>query len=1059
MIAGRITPPGCHLSAIEILRRQYFAHLLDLAAHGRLPNSDGTALSALPSKATDLFGTDYLTDLADAAVGNADFLVGEFLALFPTDVTDEAVQDLRDFAARGLRSAIGTAKNEWFRTDEVLHQRLRMIKETRDELHDSDPEHVRQKAELGADERAVRQSQGERSRIDSQSALCDLGLLPNYALLDTVTTLNATLYWEESNPDGGPRFQSASRTYERPRRYALHELAPGNAFYVNGYKHEISGIEIGTRESKEWQSWRFCPDCGYVRIGDEQAKDRSPCLRCGRTGIADDGSCLHQVVEPKLVTSRDRREDARISDDRDDRDREFYTVIDAVDIDRDAIEPRTSWRHKTVTFGVDFCRTTMIRRINVGPARFDRRDDDMLAGQPVRISPFYICTDCGAASADGVPVIQHDPDALSSSVRDHRVQHHRPWCRLRRSGRRDAVHQQPVLLAHELRTEALRVLLPASTMLVAERVHSFRATLRLGVDRHYGGDPQHLDTTLATMPDTETGERRHFLVLFDRLPGGTGYLHRLVKPTDFQQTLIKAREALLNCPCAQEGRRACHRCLHQHTEERFQDVVSRQDALEILGELLGSVDENGDVVEDKWATDPVDSTAVIGLERQLESDLEARFLAVLRRWAAAEDSVTLDEDSRASGYLRFATTSDVVSWRLTLQRRTGYTRTDFTFERVDGPRQVVTVYLDGYRNHAVPHRNRIAGDAEKRTRLRSDGHVVFQLTWSDLDLFENTEHRPEPVWPPYSARHQDEARDVYEELGGNRTDLARTIFVNPVRTVLEFLRAPDRDAWAGRAKAMLYGLIKLSQPIVWDTDHSSALAAVRAELTDANTSTPDANGSFHVLRGTDTHGADILFVVDEKDGTYDASRWAALAIHDDSDAALDDPRHRLRWRAWLYWSNLIQFLDFAGGDGIQLASSGIAMFAPETLTVFSAADAEEQPDTERVKDPLWHQEILSLLEEDEPDSPLTRLARLLASRGKRVPVFGYELGEQGWQTDFGWSAVQVAVIGSEQHDHDAVKRDEAYAAAGWQVHSATYWLEHIDSLLELIPDAEGSAAE
>ncbi len=44
-----------------------------------------------------------------------------------------------------------------------------------------------------------------------------------------------------------------------------------------------------------------------------------------------------------------------------------------------------------------------------------------------------------------------------------------------------------------------------------------RATL--GVDRHFGGDPAHLDTTLATMPDTATGERRHFLVLYDRLPG------------------------------------------------------------------------------------------------------------------------------------------------------------------------------------------------------------------------------------------------------------------------------------------------------------------------------------------------------------------------------------------------------------------------------------------------------------------------------------------------------------------------------------------------------------
>src|SRR5690348_17663926 len=42
-----------------------------------------------------------------------------------------------------------------------------------------------------------------------------------------------------------------------------------------------------------------------------------------------------------------------------------------------------------------------------------------------------------------------------------------------------------------------RVLLPAATVLVDEKIHSFRAALRLGVDHHFGGDPQHLDSTLA----------------------------------------------------------------------------------------------------------------------------------------------------------------------------------------------------------------------------------------------------------------------------------------------------------------------------------------------------------------------------------------------------------------------------------------------------------------------------------------------------------------------------------------------------------------------------------
>ena len=51
MIAGEIVPPGCYLSAVEILRRQYLAHLVDLAARGRLPG-----VLPMPRRASVLFG-------------------------------------------------------------------------------------------------------------------------------------------------------------------------------------------------------------------------------------------------------------------------------------------------------------------------------------------------------------------------------------------------------------------------------------------------------------------------------------------------------------------------------------------------------------------------------------------------------------------------------------------------------------------------------------------------------------------------------------------------------------------------------------------------------------------------------------------------------------------------------------------------------------------------------------------------------------------------------------------------------------------------------------------
>src|SRR5262249_18529823 len=106
------------------------------------------------------------------------------------------------------------------------------------------------------------------------------------------------------------------------------------------------------------------------------------------------------------------------------------------------------------------------------------------------------------------------------------------------------------------------------------------------------------------------------------------------------------------------------------------------------------------------------------------------------------------------------------TWRLTAQYNAGDTRPDFTFQRIDGPAQSVHIYLDGARWHASAECNRLASDAAARTRLRAEAHVVFQLTWDDLDLFEGRD-RAQPVWPPYPGGAQETAKAVHQRAGGD----------------------------------------------------------------------------------------------------------------------------------------------------------------------------------------------------------------------------------------------------------------------------------------------------
>ncbi|WP_438388726.1 DEAD/DEAH box helicase [Actinopolyspora saharensis] len=1074
MIAGRVVPPGCHLSAVEILRRQYLAHLLDLAARGRLVRPDGHVLRPLPHKAPDLFGpSGYLVDLIDIALAQGATLVEGFLSLFPTGLGEQVANELRDFATSGLRSAVQQAERTWQARQDAFRERLRSIGEAHAELHDSDPEQARQKRELDAERRATGSSLREMGKMGAQDALCDLGLLPNYALVDARTTLQATVYWpEEDSRTDTTTYNSRLYEYQRPQRYALEELAPGNTFYANGYRHEISGLDIGTAARRNWQLWRVCPACGHVRTNSAE-NDRTACPRCGSTGIADDGSCLFKVVQPTLVTARDQREDARIRDDRDERDQRRYETLDAVDIAPEDIEPG-SWRHGKQTFGVDFTRNARLRTFNVGPARGDVRPTDSFAGHTTRINPFHVCTGCGAATAEGKPVFDHDTDALgSSAARNPKLKHHRPWCPLRR-GKRDTAQQIPVLLAHELRTEALRVLLPAATVFVPEKVHSFRAALRLGVDRHFGGDPQHLDTTVASMPDASTGQRRWFLVLFDSLPGGTGYLHRLFDPDSFRATLAVALQALLDCPCSAEGRHACYRCLYRHTPDRYQSYVSRKEARDLIESLL--FHRGG---ENAWNTVRVAHTGLIGLDKQVESDLEARFLAAVREWANVHEEAALDEDSRASGHLRIADGSGVVHWRLIAQETLDHTRTDFTFTRSDGPSRSVKVYLDGYRYHATREHNRIAADAAKREQLRSDGFVVFHLTWDDLELFEQRRSRVEPVWPPYPGDAQESAKLAYEHYGGNRADFVDTAFLDPVEMLLAYLRDPDHASWARRARALVTGLTKAADThqVATASEREGIVRSLRDALNASTRSSavvPGVNtsgtaGSVHVFRTIDSSGLPLVFVLGAANPAPDALRWSALAILDDAEEQLGSKQHKQRWRAWLHWSNVLQFLPegetASSGDGVQLATSQVDEYAVEALAAcgFATAPTErvdsvvEAELARVVRDSEWDTTILPLLAEDD-DTALADLAAALADRGKIAPTFGYELGSSGWVADFAWEdpEVKIAVVSpsSQTNDPEDARRDAAYRAEGWVVRTADEWSEHLDSLIAYLPYAD-----
>ena len=1031
MIAGEIVPPGCYLSAVEILRRQYLAHLVDLAARGRF-----TGILPIPRRASVLFGeTGWLNRLRDAALADGAAIAEAFLALFPAHLDPVAAGELRDFATAGLKDKVRDAEDTWNRRLEDLRDRITAINEAVAALVPSDPVQAAQIRELNAELRGVQKQIGAISRTDAHGALTELGLLPNYSLIDVPTTLEATLTWQDEDRDGKKIYFSELRDYGRSARQALFELAPGNHFYIQGYHHKITGLDIGRPARPLWEQWRICSECGYVRE-ELASQDTSPCPRCGNTQLGD-ASALHKVLRPSRVTSYDRRDDARISDDSDDRDRQFYERAFAVDVDPEHIEPG-SWRHEHRTFGVDFTRRAVVRTFNLGIRRPDLQGTDRLAGQDTRIGRFFTCVSCGGTTTDKPAGSGHGDPLVSSGY--SQPSHHRLWCPQRR-GTGPGDHAE-MILAHVLHTEAIRVLLPVATALVDERVASFAAALMAGVAKKYGGDPDHLAIITATMHDQETGRDRQFLVLHDTLPGGTGYLHRLADQEELRQVLVSAREVVAGCRCADDGKRACHRCLLSHIDDDKWHLVSRAEALSMLDDLL-----------QRWTTASVASTKEISLARQVESELEARFWKVLTRWAAAEPAISLTPAATVNGRSTAALRTGSAHWQVTMHHRARGTIPDVEFARTDQDAPKVVVYLDGYKHHAAPRKNGIAEDADKRAGLRADGTVVFQFDWeavSDMADGVTSENMP---WPPYRGNAQARARTAYQKAGGDPAELPDTIWCNPVRTLFAYLTDPDQTRWLRRAEAAVAGLLTAPSRVHWETLTERIVASLLGQPL-----APGGAGPFGLTRVTDDNGCAVTVVLDlgARNEENPLGGWTALTVLDDrlETISADEKAHRHRWAAWLYWGNIVQFLSDGAGDGDQIAYTNLERFDPHLLVaalkVASSSGLRTYYSLNRRSQAEATPWAASLPQTSVPPTRVDvswpvgllapevgPLAHQLAELGVPAPgedQVGYELNDQGWQAEVAWVIPRVAVVADG--DEECVA---AFAAAGWDARVAGDW--------------------
>ncbi len=158
-------------------------------------------------------------------------------------------------------------------------------------------------------------------------------------------------------------------------------------------------------------------------------------------------------------------------------------------------------------------------------------------------------------------------------------------------------------------------------------VHSFVAALQMGIREWYGGKVDHLKTTLYEEPIDGTRLRKKYVVIYDTVPGGTGYPKHLMRSENQMIELMSRSLNRLNtCSCNQidlsPGTRqkdGCYRCLFAYRSSYDMPKTSRETAKHLLN----------DIVSRKHMLNRIDTLSSVKVHALLDSELEQRFLEAL----------------------------------------------------------------------------------------------------------------------------------------------------------------------------------------------------------------------------------------------------------------------------------------------------------------------------------------------------------------------------------------------------------------------------------------------
>ena len=750
MMDGDINTPGCFLNAKDILYRHFTAFCIDswtkqdpekhhIPGFIKNLNLYGTKLTSLDFFVNQLldFVFDYQKNLFD-----------NFIKIYDGRVEDKIFEEIKTSVRQG------SFQQRMVRVFEELKQELHFIRNKEQDIDNYIKENNlgkddQERIELVSEQKSLRSFRKSIENKLTLEYLTNEGILPNYAFPETGVTLKAQVYGFK--PEGGER-EPIRKEYEivRSSTAALSEFAPDNAFYSQGNKLNISGLNTfdWSGERSTLSKIRFCSNCDFIEEDVlSKTRDRSKgCPKCEHDSFFSESN-VHDFAILKSVKSVNTRNESVLNDSKDDRLNEYYNISTHFNFDTKSIEG--TWGMKKIPFGIEFVKDVEITKINLGSNVLDSNHITINQKEEVPRHGFVTCIYCGKSTSKPREVMNFEKKKFHYGYCKHKETNY--------TGVPNEIFKE-VYLYRKIKTESLKILLPVQEFQNESTQLMFKSGLELGLKKYYKGNPSHIGFEFYSEHNKSTQRFDRYLVLFDKVPGGTGYLQKLFNPEEFTKLLTKSYESIRDCSCKNEGKDGCYKCILSYSNQYIRDELSREHAEHLFGKIVRS---SKDWEEVNQGISSLTKTGMIE-----ESELESKFVYSLKNYIEIHPQKNMKfKETKEDGIQVYILTLPIKDGEVTyllrpqvsLGERDGVeisTRTDFLFKCIGLTRngQTITdidelmsfkdmsIYLDGYTYHASKEHLRFHDDIDIRESIGKTPNIRhWSLSWTDVVLFEKGE--------------------------------------------------------------------------------------------------------------------------------------------------------------------------------------------------------------------------------------------------------------------------------------------------------------------------------